>query len=198
MKTIPTFMTAALLLIAVGPAGAQNLVVNPEFDTDMSGWGAFGGTWDPADWQGSPSSGSATRTMVTGGTSAPLADQCIDLAGTPAPGYAFSAQVYMPSGQAGTGHAYLSVGWFSSPGCIGWISGETSSEVTATGSWLEVADTIQPPPSAVSLHIGVYLWAQTGGGLQGYADHVVLAVPTIFADGFESGHLGAWSDTTPG
>jgi hypothetical protein len=51
---------AALLVLAAGPARAQNLLSNPDFDTDTSGWaeGNFSITlqWDSADVDMYPSS----------------------------------------------------------------------------------------------------------------------------------------------
>ena len=196
MKTVVSLATA-LLLVTLSAAGTENLVVNPEFDTDLDGWSPYGGTWSPEDWQASPTSGSATRTLATGGASVPIADQCVDLAGAPAFEYTLSAQVYMPSGQTGTGSAHLSVGWFSSPGCITQIGGDDSPQVSTTGDWLETVGRYQPPTGAVSLHLGVYLWTQTSGGFQAYTDHVVLISSGIFTDGFESGDLGAWSGSIP-
>jgi len=197
MKTTCMIATAALLVVAVSSAGTANLVVNPDFDTDLSGWGHFGGTWSPFDWQDSPTSGSSNKALSTAGATVPIADQCVELGGTPAQEYELSAQVYIPSGQTGTGSAHISVGWFSSPACINQVSGDDSADVTATGSWVELADTLQPPPGAVSMHLGVYLWAQTGGGFEAYTDHVVLKRSEIFADGFESGDVDGWSLSPP-
>jgi hypothetical protein len=57
---------------------AQNLVVNPDFDTDLTGWSGIG-VWDPLDAFGSPTSGSATWVNTQVGGGAIYLDQCVEL-----------------------------------------------------------------------------------------------------------------------
>jgi hypothetical protein len=70
------FPVTALLSANVS---AQNLLVNPDFDTDLSGWSGIG-SWSQLDAWGSPSSGSATwiNSFPSGG--AAYLDQCVELA----------------------------------------------------------------------------------------------------------------------
>ena len=72
----------AVLAIAIFPpvgVEAQNLVVNSDFDTDLTGWSGIG-SWNPLDAWGSPTSGSATwiNTFPSGGAN--YLEQCVELA----------------------------------------------------------------------------------------------------------------------
>lgn len=189
-------ITAALLVAATTQVAAQNLVVNPEFDTDFSGWYTSGSTWSAEDWQASPSSGSVTNTNYYPHSTYLVAEQCIELTGPLATTYQLSAQIYLPSGQPTTGYGRLSWGWFASPACTGWVGGATARDVTAAGTWQARSVVSAPPPSAVSTRIGAYLWADAEGGFQAHVDHVAL-LPTIFSDDLESGDTSSWSSAIP-
>jgi hypothetical protein len=55
-------LTAALLLGRPAPAQSENLLVNPDFDHDLSGWTSSypeGAVWNAVDAAGDPASGSA-------------------------------------------------------------------------------------------------------------------------------------------
>ena len=67
-----------IVVLASSGASAQNLLVNPDFDTDISGWSGVG-VWNPLDAFGSPTSGSATwiNTQVGGGAN--YLEQCVEL-----------------------------------------------------------------------------------------------------------------------
>lgn len=75
---LPVFAVACVVFLPVSLSQAQNLLVNPDFDTDLSGWSGIG-SWSPLDAWGSPASGSATwiNTFPSGG--ATIVDQCVEL-----------------------------------------------------------------------------------------------------------------------
>ena len=77
-RFIVSFAAAVVLALGPGAAEAQNLLANPDFDTDVTGWSGVG-VWDPLDAFGSPSSGSATwiNTQVGGGAN--YLGQCVEL-----------------------------------------------------------------------------------------------------------------------
>lgn len=74
-----------ILAILTAPALAQdNLVVNPGFDSDVSGWqqGDWPGEWRPFDADGSNASGSLFLTNDTGGSFTDRAwTQCLPMKG---------------------------------------------------------------------------------------------------------------------
>ena len=71
---------AIVVMTAVSSTGvfAQNLLVNPDFDTDLAGWDGPA-VWDPADAFGSPSSGSATWINDYAGGGSTIVRQCVAL-----------------------------------------------------------------------------------------------------------------------
>ena len=77
-------LLAAALALGAQSLEAQNLVTNPTFDQNLSGWllSNFDPTWTPLDAGGSPASGSV-RGIVPGGefVSGPLLYQCVQATG---------------------------------------------------------------------------------------------------------------------
>ena len=105
-RSISSFVVvlAVTVFLATG-ASAQNLLVNPDFDTDViPGWDGLG-VWDPMDAFGSPSSGSATWTNTFTSGGAAYLQQCIEV---PVffEGFDLSGFSLVPSGQASTGESY--------------------------------------------------------------------------------------------
>ena len=75
---ILVLLGVSIVAMAATGASAQNLLVNPDFDTDVTtGWSGIG-VWDPNDVFGSPTSGSATwiNTWASGG--AIYHTQCVE------------------------------------------------------------------------------------------------------------------------
>jgi len=99
------FASRALGLLALSALAApaltqDNLVVNPGFDTDVSGWqqGAWPGEWRPFDADGSNASGSLFLTNDTGGSFTGRAwTQCFPT--TPGTMVEAGATAYFPAGQ---------------------------------------------------------------------------------------------------
>jgi len=59
-RSIISFVVVSVIVVlASSGVSAQNLIVNPDFDTDLTGWSGLG-SWDPLDVFGSLASGSAT------------------------------------------------------------------------------------------------------------------------------------------
>ena len=122
----------ALAILLPAPfAWAQNLVLNPDFDTDVTGWypsATAAIDWNPLDADNNPASGSAlvTNLSTTAGDSTG-ASQCIEgLAGEAF--YLLAAEVLLPGGQSETGYAHLFVQWNDEPGCLGYLGSEFSSQ----------------------------------------------------------------------
>jgi hypothetical protein len=110
------------------PALAQNILVNPYFDSDLSGWTALGGTaaWSAEDADGRPGSGGARLTTpATEGDTVASISQCVAVTG--GSDYAFEVKLMRPSTEPQVS-AFGSVSWFSSAGCNGFIEDETALE----------------------------------------------------------------------
>ena len=112
MRWIPLLPTLALALAA--PAGA-NVLVNPGFDGDLSGWtvSLSGAAWDPLDVASSASSGSVVIAGAFG-----VASQCVPITGT---SYEAEASAFIPSTQppSSFGLANVAVWFFGREGCAG-------------------------------------------------------------------------------
>ena len=121
LKAYPPSWTAhALLILALAAPGAQqltaqNLLINPHFDTDFTGWGGGSSTFDGAlDVNGSPASGSAKtiNDSIQASVSEGGASQCVGGI-VPLASYHVGIQVFVPTGQAVTGSGFACISWFS-------------------------------------------------------------------------------------
>ena len=184
--------------LPVSVAWSQNLVLNADFDTDVTEWSTFTTAtidWSPMDADGNPASGSAVVTNLsdTAGDSTG-ARQCIDgiSEGT---SYLFAVDILLPGGQSETGYADLFVQWNDEPGCSGYLGSAFSPHVSiATPDvWYRVSDMAQAPAGAESARVRL--------SVRKWEDHGTLAVhhdtvefeAMIFVDGFESGDCSGWS-----
>jgi hypothetical protein len=103
----------------VTPGGLGNIVVNANFDSDLSSWqlGSGGGTWQAVDGDGSAHSGSAQITYAPGtGATCPLT-QCVSV--TPGLTYVFSLKI--SSTDAPGGIVSGDVDFFTEAGCNGLL-----------------------------------------------------------------------------
>jgi hypothetical protein len=110
----------ALMALATA-AGAANLVVNPDFDTDASGWTSFGATisFDATMNQvGAPGSGAGLVTNPDPGFNQGVV-QCIASGLSGGTSYDLGSWVYFASGQAGTGNAGIFATFFDQANCTG-------------------------------------------------------------------------------
>ena len=151
-----SMMVLAVLIALPGTAACQNLLVNPGFTNDLSGWMVTGAAvWTGSqDAQGSPSSGSALITAVSGPGSRIC--QCVALKGGPF--YEYGGSYRAPSRQAlsqMTTHTSLA---FSpdppGPWCLPWIliPPEIQLGPSQADTWFSVGPRVaSPPPGAVSV-----------------------------------------------
>jgi hypothetical protein len=184
-----------VFLVAL-PLAAQNLLTNPDFDTNLEGWKTLA-TWSSEDWQGSPTSGSAIEVNSHPSTwGMEIVSQCVEIP-SPAEQYRLNGWILNPSGQSGSGYGKLYLALFSAPACDDehFMGGFDTAAVGQTGVWEAVDVTVDMQPGVVSLKVGTVLQKiDEPGAVQVYVDHVILEViGEIFADGFESGNATAWS-----
>lgn len=180
---------------------AQNLITNPDFDTDVSGWSpssSIDWTWQSDDYQGSPISGSGLAVQIGGTGSSVGIIQCI---GSVSPGeyYRLSTHVDFPSGQLGEGTVSAFVWWYDGPACTG---SQTTALVTpstsSTAGWEQLSSAPEQAPAGTE-SVWVYLLMTKSNSnpsdFEAAFDGVELrALPEmIFADGFESGDVSRWA-----
>ncbi len=198
-RSISTFVLVFAVTVFLAPGvSAQNLLVNPDFDTDLAGWDGPG-VWDPADAFGSPSSGSATwiNDYTAGGST--FVRQCVELSPW-IEGFDVAAHVFIPSGQPGSGYTYITVAFYSDPTCDTYIFAFGSQNAVAFDVWMLLNFTDWTPNGAAGARIAVTNQKTAPGDFQTFADSVYFAQnpEMVFGDGFESGDLAAWNVVAAG
>jgi hypothetical protein len=176
---------AALLLWLTGTARAQNLVVNGDFATDVSGWStayhgaAISTAWSDLDPADPTPSGSiqVTSTITGGGSAGPT--QCVDLLVAEPE---LRMDVLVPSQPAfDYVTAYPYVRWYSEAGCtIGEISTEfVLGAVPAGLGWTRLAGPLIPPGSAqaVLIDLGIVKPSGSSDPAVAYFDNLYLPEP---------------------
>ncbi len=174
-----TWVCATFAIAAFGAAGAgaDGLVVNGEFDTDLLGWDnvSAGKMWDSFDDTDDPNSGSISISNTYGGVSGAFVEQCVPIEG--GLDYHFSYSHYS-TGTDTTGRADVGLYWFSNALCNTSSIGHTPVNSLTTGVWTEVATDLSAPPEALALLVRIQAWKNTG--IEGdpwtvYFDHIQLA-----------------------
>jgi hypothetical protein len=192
-------MVLLMALLAVSSmGGAQQLIVNGDFDSDLSGWNvadAPGTTWAPFDYAGA-SSGSAlfTNDMPTADAASTNLTQCVVLA---KPGrYVVSANGYLPAGQP-SGMLYVNaVLYLPSTVCQGFGAGHGFYLPATIGAWsshqevsIELDDIDVLAGASIEVRVGIQK-TSAGGSIQGYLDAVHVIYDSVFVDSFEPPHAG--------
>jgi len=166
MKVARPFALLSALILATAPASAQNLVTNPGFDGDLSGWSTGAATFDGTlDDTGTAGSGSARHMFINAGpgsvTSLALS-QCIPVtAGTD---YTFGGKVFIASGQAVPVTGFVTVTFMSSIDCT---LGGLDSAVLSTGltdGWIPLSS---GPVTASPGAIRAWITGQNAAGAAG-------------------------------
>lgn len=194
---------AFAFVIPMPCAWGQNLVVNPDFATDVTGWSAFTTAaieWNSLDSGGSVASGSGVVTnLSTTPGDATGARQCVEgLTGSSF--YRFVADILVPSAQTETGNAYLLVQWYAGAKCDGGGLGFVWTRYIQSFTpdvWYTEPSYSQAPSAALSARLTLSVRKNEDlGTLRAHFDNVVFE-EMIFGDGFESSDLTAWSHTVP-
>jgi len=204
MSKYPIVLSAVMILMvtaAASPAVAQNLVVNPDFDIDTSGW-VGPGVWDMLDVDGSPTSGSATYVITsTGSSGAAFVRQCVIL-DPMIGGYDFSVWTYVASGQTATGYARSDLVWYTDTLCDSgsFLGFDEFSHSSLLDVWEQSGGSVFTPPTALSVRVTAVNQSFGDGDFQVYVDGFSLEpnLSMIFGDSFESGTLDSWSTVVSG
>lgn len=141
-----------LLLLTV-PLAAQNLLSNPGFDSNLSGWTSDYGTlliptWSPVDALGKAGSGSVSARAVfdAGSGVLPSLFQCVPV--TAGNEYALGVRVQIPHGQSNTGIAQIRILFFDGANCTGtFISDNNPGTVSSPSPRFTATGTPMSAPS---------------------------------------------------
>jgi hypothetical protein len=187
-KWIPASALAIALWLGAA-AGAQNLVVNGSFDSNVSGWSTvpndpeIGIAWSPLDPDDPTASGSieVTSTVDNGGVNGP--SQCVDA--TSASPLRLSMEGLVPTQLIEYLYADPIVRYFDTPSCSGnQLSSEFPIGLVAMGEgWQQIGGPLVPPPATQSIRIVLGIgkpvfvaWPATV-----YYDEVYLPEPALLA-----------------
>lgn len=182
-----------LLLLAALPAAAQNLLPNPTFDDDISGWNVFSASlspsWSSLDANGSLSSGSlrVVNTSATDNNAYPAAAQCFPV--EPGARYGARGRFLYPGGQAHNGVAAIIVFYMDAIGCSGNpITQEADELALPPGTWvaLDTGSHVAPPGAVSALVYFGFRKVGAGGSAIFHLDDV------FFGAGDPAPPAGPW------
>ena len=144
---IVVVMIALLAASARRAAAAPNLLNNPDFDSNTSGWQ---GPWVPFDAAGNPHSGSV-RILVHPGFGSGVFQCAPVTAGMP---YVAGGSVWIDSGFGAADFAEVSVAFYTTTDCTGsTLSFGAPGYSKAVGAWTDLALTAVAPAQARSANI---------------------------------------------
>lgn len=170
-----------VLWIAVwAPASAQNLLENPDFAADLSGWTPFFSgngsvTWDALDAAGSASSGSARLTTPSGeGQTVVGIDQCVPVDDSEA--YMLAASVFRPEGEDLS--VFGNLVWWADGECNDFLDTTTPISLFPPGSgeWEAISGSSVPIPGAHSVIVRMRGRREGDGAQIAHVDDIVFAV----------------------
>lgn len=129
----------------------QNLITNPGFDTNMSGWTIEIGdgtvTWSPDDSTGCPFSGSARISSATADVVSRRISQCVRVA--PSTSYNFGVRSRGPKS--------CSVEFYSQANCVSQTNTMDLGELWLNGEWSgDLTFPIQTATDTVSVRVACY------------------------------------------
>ncbi len=182
-------LVSALGLVA--PVGAQNLLANGEFNTNLDSWfnpEPPAPSWDALDAAGANNSGSARALNNDFAPSLRVAlTQCIVV---PRPGpYRLSASGYFPQ-QLSVGRLHVAYNLTVGMDCLGGGIASGGDVVESSGAWRSIRpapDFVAPGDTPTSIEVLLMVEKMSSGGaFVGHFDQVELIyVDTVHADDFE-------------
>ncbi|MEM7585343.1 MAG: Ig-like domain-containing protein, partial [Acidobacteriota bacterium] len=177
----------------------ENGFANGQVDCDLEAWqiatGSVEGveevTYSEQDADDSSLSGSIGILSLQNADFA--LGQCVDWVSS---AYDLAARVRVEGASDVEVEVVLHCERFSQSGCVGASLGDSSSQFSLSptgGTWQPLEHASEGGQSALC---GVDLRLLTGDGFEAFVDGLFVATQ-LFADGFESGNTGAWSNTVP-
>ncbi len=168
--------TRVVILVALLPSVlfGQNILTNPGFDANVSGWNNQGGVWSTLDAANTTTSGSVQLSHPSTGTP----QQIIQCRAAVAPGvYSAGVKYRIPAGQATTGIAVLRVWTFTTNDCTGSFQEVRGQEFAPPlfDTWLTAQQITRVPDGAGSALFQVFFQRnETTGSFTGFFDDAFL------------------------
>ncbi len=175
MKQIVSSFAVLLVLGIVGTAAGQNLVVNPNFDSDVAGWEVLLSSDYDVTWTGAMGANAPGAAQLDVHAEAAqnklIFRQCVPVA--PSTAYNVSAQIRFPSGVAQVPTGVIQVHWFLDGACI--VSDaviQTNRTVNSPDIWQKVTTSRTSPAGAWSASVSTGLIMSAGGTSQLWFDDI--------------------------
>lgn len=191
-RTIRWCVISSLLAMLAMPATAQNLLQNPGFAHDLSGWDPFTGfditqAWSALDVDGAADSGSICGTLPASSSfRIPIyASQCVVI--QPNTAYAFRGAVWLPTATTpASAYGTLFVNTYAAQNCVGnSAQNVVAPPVTTRDVWTGTGAGFTAGPAEVTARVHLRVFAPAGTLLQSCFDAIVLEHDILFADGFD-------------
>ena len=179
---LSTCACLALLLASARTASAQNLLTNPNFDTDLSNWSIVIVTATFDGTAGSPSPGSARWTDTVGSNLTVFSGvgQCVAV--TPGNTYDFGGQLLLSGAPVGGG-VRVALALYGTPTCTApSAQGNdfSASLVTTTGSWQPSTGQFTVPAGTFGIRLmGGETTGPTAGDFTVNLDSAFFALSTL-------------------
>lgn len=183
-----------ILIVTSMPVISQNLLINGDFDSDLTGWVIADGlpdsrgTWVNEDVDEIPESGSVELINVGEGNNGLRRTllQCVPA--EPEALYLVEAWGKAPADEPGNGGATVVALVFATPDCSGPISAlYTSVGIDNSGAWEPISGTYQTFSSTQSVLIGLAIGKRTGfsDDVSARIDAVTVVPDKIIGSDFE-------------
>jgi len=190
-------------MVTAGSTDAQNLLKNPNFDSGLSGWteypGSFGDcTWDPAN-RSRPDSGCANFHIDKSGqiNSRFRLQQCVSADGIEE--FVAEALHLVPCGQSGAGFVMLRLSYMDADGTFEQSPSNCLADGRGCANWNRRRCTYKEVPLTADFVCVILEVSKVpqDATFRAAFDEVLLAPVLILDDGFESGNLSLWSGHIP-
>ena len=176
MKRIVSALALLLALAVVGAAAGQNLLVNPNFVSDLSGWSIFPSSDYAVTWTGALGANAPGAAQIdvnaTTRQNTLVFQQCVAV--SPSTNYDFGAHVRYPSGVAQVPYAEIQVQWFTGGGCsVPDGAALSTPSVNSPDTWQDLSATSRTSPSgATGAKVSTVLQTLAAGTSQLWFDDI--------------------------
>lgn len=181
-------LSSLLLLCGALEAQAQNLIQNPGFTGDLSGWtvvpsGAYTVAWDGAQGDSAPGSVSLDLPSSAGSFDAFFLQQCIPV--TPATAYDVGGSFRFPSGVATVPVGNMFFQYFANPDCTAQVGGTDgfglSGGASPADTWLTAnyPNGLTTPAAAAAVRLTLRFTTFAAGAAHGWFDDLHFSVSPL-------------------
>ena len=194
---------AFVLSVATSAAahGAVNVLLNGQFLNNADDWDESDGIGS-VTWASEGHGGLTGSAILSSTDPASLSYKTILQCRRAVEGETYDARAwfFIPSENLATGYGQLFVSWYADSNCSNSaIDGSGAAIVSAFDQWTlrEINGQVAPPGTIRAVVVLQLTKNNAGASFVLRVDDAELLLHPYFADGFETGNTGAWSDVAP-